>query len=174
MDGNKKRKKKLSENNIDDSGNKRKIKNSNEETVIINKEMTPPVSSSGLILENQNLKGLKRNKKLVELKLRGIDENLTDADDKVLSYIQMRQYLRAMRRFKGLVHFYDGADEEHTTYNVIEKKISHSYYGETVPADIANNLFKYMYLDKLTKNNQKRDELFRKIPQQNTDSNMES
>lgn len=147
----KKRKKKKKDGNrgkiIEKSAENVKI--GNQGTININKEM--------------NDKGLRRNKKLVELKLRGIDEHLTDADDKILSYLQMRQYLRTMRRFRGLVYFYQGEDHEHALYDEGTGKVIHLYYESDSPIEIANRLFKYMYLDRLISNKSKRDELFRKI-----------
>lgn len=127
--------------------------------------------------------GSKRNKKMVELKLRGVDEEVTPENDKVLSYFQMRKYLRAMRRFKCLVYFYHGADEEHPLYNERDKRLYHLYYDADAPVTIANNFLKYMYVQMFQVHKPKRDELFKKqeaerlellnrLEQENTDMQM--
>ena len=113
--------------------------------------------------ESVEYERMRLNKKMVELKLRGIDESNSEGDDKILSYFQMRQYLRVLRRFKGFVYFYDGSDEEHTIYNETEKKIKHLYYEPHIPNDIAKRLFDYMYLDRLIKNPDPRQSFYSQL-----------
>lgn len=105
---------------------------------------------------------INRNRKLIEMKLRGVDEEHTDANDKLLSYFQMRKYLRAMRRFKCLVYFYHGSDEEHPLYNDKDTTVHHMYYDVDTPEIIANNFKKLMHVHHILKNKPDRDKLFQK------------
>lgn len=126
----------------------------------VEKETTAEINKD--IAMHKVAEGLKRNKKIVELKLRGVDEEVTPENDKVLSYYQMRKYLRAMRRFKCLVYFYHGADEEHPLYDGKDGKLYHSYYDANVPGTIATNFMKYMYVHMFQVYKSERDELFKK------------
>lgn len=125
-------------------------------------------SGPGFINKNMSLNRDKVNNKIIQMKLRVIDEDDEHAEDKVLSYLQMRSYLRALRRFKGLVYFYHGADEEHTYFNETNEKINHLYYDSNVPETIKKLLFKYMYIQKINDNKSKRDAKL------NGESNMET
>lgn len=126
----------------------------------VEKETTAEINKD--IAMHKVAEGLKRNKKIVELKLRGVDEEVTPENDKVLSYYQMRKYLRAMRRFKSLVYFYHGADEEHPLYEENASKLHHLYYDVEAPGTVAANFSKYMYIHMLQVYKSERDELFKK------------
>lgn len=191
MGGNRREKKKKFEESkkytgIEDKKKREKDKIEKERTAEMKKEFGKYISEKDVKVEKERLveinkgiatqmasDGLKRNKKLIEMKLRGSEEPSTDANDKVLSYFQMRAYLRAMRRFKCLVYFYHGADEEHPLYNEKTALINHLYYETETPKTIADKFFKYMYGDKILKNKTQRESLFKKqaeMPEDKMDS----
>lgn len=95
--------------------------------------------------------------KLVESRLRGIDDEISLDDDKILSFVQMRQMMRVMRRFKGYVFFHGGMDEEHTRYDDTNKVVSHLYYPE-ISTNIHKNLELVMHAENYNSTKNKREQ----------------
>lgn len=110
--------------------------------------------------ESTFAKRAKLNKKVAELKLRGIEEENDEPDDKMLSFFQFREYVRMMRRLKSFVYFHEGSDEEHPTYHVGTNIIKHAYYPNDGWRSLNSNgsrLPIVMRIDVLNKNKQQRD-----------------
>lgn len=137
---------------------KKKFHNQQKSNVTKLKSYEDKNSGSAFINKNMSQNGDKVNNKIIQMKLRVIDEDAELPEDKVLSYLQMRSYLRSMRRFKGLVYFYHGADEEHTYFNETLNKINHLYYESDVPG-LFERMLKYMYIQEIKNNKSMRNVL---------------